>query len=194
MKIWELDYTDKKRYEDNQGNEYIVIDNCLRYYEGGEMVSVGKTTLELEFQEDISANSGWITKVDNLKYKDEYYLISTIGTIELMDYDAPSYDRIVNKNCNMFSTKEKAEEVAKEQLLYRMIKRFRDENDEYELLKFGSRFGYCIKKNTNNQEYRVQYNENFIGLHDIFFSCLELAQRCLDEIVLPFIKGEEHEL
>lgn len=186
MKVHELDYTDNKKYKDNRGYEYIIIDGCLRDYENGEIIPITKTISEYEFEE-IKIKTGW-ERVDNEK---KYYCVADRGEIGwYIENNNCRSDEFFN-NYNYFSTKEKAEEVAKEQLLYRKIKKFRDENDEYVDWMNEFEDGYCIVKHIRYRGWHITSWSEFRDLHTIYFTTEELANRCLSEIVLPFIKDNK---
>lgn len=93
-------------------------------------------------------------------------------------------------NLNVFSTMDKAQEIQNEQKLYRKIKKFRDENDEQVDWMNTLDDGYYIYRNTEIGIYEVTDCSSMRDLHTIYFTKYELAQKCLLEIVLPFIKNE----
>lgn len=189
MKVWEFlkkeNYGKRYKWMDCNIDTFVevrVVNGFVRLVniETNNEIPLSEEVLNAHF-EDKKINSGWYT--DTTK-EEVYYYIDSSGEIDLDD----SIDNNYINNYNSFSTKRKAKEIAKEQLLYRKIKNFRDECDDIVLEYEGNRIGYCIKNDVCNDKYSIQDSSFSVGLHDVLFSTKELAQRCLDEVVLPFME------
>jgi len=75
---------------------------------------------------------------------------------------------------NYFSTEEKAREIYKEQLLYRKLKKFADENNE----KF--EMGYKIVKSNEKISYAMNELEKYSDFGQVYFSSEEIAQKAIE--------------
>lgn len=194
MKVWEIvnknNIGKKYTYDDKI---YTVDYDCDNSYLGlvgsdGYMIPAFSWVLEADFEE-ITNDNGWYV---DIKEDDKYYYIDSDGEIE-DDYYSVCYtiNRTHKDQYNTFATKEKAEEIAIEQLLYRKIKQFRDTEDER--VDWGNIYktGYYIYKDSNRNRYEVDFLSHLRPMHTIFFTTKKLAQRCLDEVVIPFLKENE---
>ncbi|OSA95647.1 UNVERIFIED_ORG: hypothetical protein B2H93_04295 [Clostridium botulinum] len=186
MKLWEIlksenlgktykcSNNDKYKLFTNEDNElYLGKENDIKpkQFTQNEMMS-------LDFDE-IKELTGW----EKQREDETFYFIDYDGIIE----DDNGSDLNCYNNYNCFSTKEKAEEVNKEQLLYRMMKKFYDENDGN--VNFNdSECNYHISYNKGLQSFEIDWGYDHFGLHSIYFSTYQLAKRCFEEIVKPFYK------
>lgn len=191
MNIWEINFEKMqgKKLKTDNGQEYIVKDKGLFSVKGNKQITA---TYELEdivkmnFEEVSTRLSGW----ERRNTGDIYYTIYR----ELISAGQDFRDHISESSyngCNYFSTVEKAEEVLKEQLLYRMMKKFRDENDKCIDWNNLIQKSYYIYYDAFIGCYAIQYTASIRNLHTIYFTTKELAERCLDEIVKPFIKSNK---
>ena len=76
-------------------------------------------------------------------------------------------------------------------MLYRKIKEFRDKNDKYVDWLNDDRTGWHIYKDLCEKEYVVSTLNHTRDLHTIYFTTKKIAERCLNEVVLPFLKENE---
>ena len=191
MKVWDI------LKEENVGKTYLCEDNVYEVrktgdgvylYKNDNCLMTGSWVLDKDFKE-IKNEFGWIT---DIKHEELYYTIDEVGDVGGYYNDKRSVLDIKCKNAhNMFSSREKAEEVANEQLLYRKIKKFRDINDNKKLNWGDHKIGFLIVFDTETQEYFVDSSKDYRRLHTIYFSTRELAERCLHEVVLPFFEDNE---
>lgn len=197
MKVWEILKKENigKKYKWLTKTEDIIVEVKESIGIGVALVNEESGTIPLcvavlstEFEE-IKPDAGW-----GREYGKGFYSISETNYIEKHYGDYEPYDNKVYNNCNMFSTKEKAEEVAKEQLLYRIIKRFRDENDKYVDWMNNCGWAFYIYYDSCDKEYNVSMSYDERHLHTIYFTTRELATKCLNEVVLPFIKNNKQNL
>jgi len=133
--------------------------------------------------------NGWKkVTIDN-----KFYYIDVIGNITVNT----SYDEIINDNAlvnalynnlNYFSTEEKAEEVNSQQLLWRKLKKFADENNE----PFTNNFYWEILYNFYNNCVESSTVENVISFNNVLFSSKEIADKAIgifeDELIDYFSK------
>lgn len=191
MRIWDILKEENAGKSYSSGHDVYEVRKTgdgVYLYKNGNSLMIGSWVLDKDFKE-IKNEFSWVT---DIKHEELYYTIDETGDVENYYYDERSSLDIKCKNVhNMFSTKEKAEEVANEQLLYRMIKKFRDINDSKILDWSDYKLGFFIAFDTENQEYFVECSKDYRRLHTIYFSTRELAERCLYEVVLPFFEYNE---
>lgn len=188
MNIWEINFEEMqgKRLKGYNGQEYIVKDKGLFSTKSGLDIMYTnelEDIVKMEFKEVMTKLNGW----ERSNTGDVYYTIHR----ELISASQDFRDDISESSyngCNYFSTIEKAEEILKDQLLYRMMKKFRDENDIYVNWNNSIDKGYYVFYNTLLGCYGIE-DANSRDLHTIYFTTRELAQRCLDVIVKPFMKN-----
>lgn len=94
------------------------------------------------------------------------------------------YNPFLYTTANIFSTIQKVKEIDKEQTLYRLIKRYKDINDEnIEAAKYIIVYNYTIKDfevalDIEDKKYRV--------LNAVYFSSYEVAKSCIHEVIKSF--------
>lgn len=143
-------------------------------------IDINSTTCKWDFEEVVDSKWGMPYNEDT-----PVYYIDLFGDVECT-YDIES---IVNKACNAFLSKDKCLEVSLDQLLYRKIKRFRDENDGESIdWNNSSTKKYYIFYSFNDKQFIVGKVWSLKDLHTIYFSNGDIAIKCLDEIVKPFVK------
>lgn len=189
MKLHEIDFKEMKYHTliDNEGNIWTVTDDTLVDSDKKEIERLFTLAeiSQLEFLE--SHYKGWEESQVVYRIKDTGDIL---GYVLDNTADSVGHHKMCQSNCNEFSTKKKAIEVANEQLLYRKIKKFRDENDKEIDWMNKPMIGYCVEKDSVGNRYGINASEFFRGLHTIYFTTEKLAKRCLDEIVIPFIKNK----
>lgn len=194
MKIWELKLENGLKYKDNFGCVWIVKDgDLITKREQSQihcsMITDKYTISELqgmEFEEIKPKVTDW----ERCELNENYIFLNDEDDIEIEAENNHKYDDKKYEICNYFSTKSKAREVANEQLLYRKMKKFRDENDEYVDWFNTYRQAYYVGFSSEEKILKVTYVTNGRDLHTIYFTTKELAQRCLDEIVKPHFENK----
>lgn len=191
MKLWEILKEDNigKIYIDSESRRYTI---CSNFYNKPIIIEEGDTDakiftqngiMTLEFEE-IKKMTGW----ERQKIGEQYYYIGSKNKVIVAETEEKcNFDNSLYNSCNYFSTKEKAEEVNKDQLLYRMMKKFYDEHDGNVDLN-DSKYKYYICYNKRSQGFEIDTDCDYgcIDLHSIYFSTYQLATRCFEEIVKPF--------
>lgn len=187
MKLWEVLKLENKgkKYKDNNGSIYelnITKHNEPILYRYNDIVTFTQyEVMHLDFAE-VKPLSGW-ERVGEGKL---YYYLDHDTKVETDSDDYGKFEDTHYQYYNYFSTKEKAEEVRKEQELYRRMKKFYDENDGNIEWQKGSD-KYHIAFDYDDKKYII-YNSGYwhkrLGV--VYFSTRELAQRCIDEVIKPF--------
>ena len=193
MKIWEILKEENvgKKYKDNKYNKYYVginIDDRPILINKGGISACHFSQLEimtLEFEEIQPQLTGW-ERVDEDK---AYYTIPSSGIISTYTEDYCNADDKIFNTCNYFSTKEKAEEVRDMNLLQRMMLKFYDEEDGQVNWNDGNKRKYSINYDYLFKEFSITQVFTCKKMNEIYFSSAELAQRCIDEIIKPFMEG-----
>lgn len=184
--------------KENNGKQYIANnkiykvvfenDNTVLLDLNNNEIVLSELILNLDFKE-VESSSGWF---DDIEEDTKYYYIDSDGEIETTSYSGIyTFNKRHKNKLNMFKTKEKAEEINREQLLYRKIKEFRDKNDKYVDWLNDDRTGWHIYIDLCGKEYMLSTLNYTRDLHTIYFTTGELAEKCLNEVVLPFLKENE---
>ena len=189
---------DTSLFESNPATE-ITVEQFLTLTEvGGEIkVKICKTT---KLKEDIEDMKNKLNSMENTldemekNAKDSGWYNSVSGGIRAK-FGINSRGEVyitksckeLKENCNLFSSKEKAERIAFEQLLWRKMQRFADENN----VEFGD-IAFYIYFNMEETLLKVSHHvisRDFGGIH---FSSEELAQKAIDlnkEDLIKYFKG-----
>lgn len=134
------------------------------------------------------SSSGW--DIPDTKNRSYYYIDNNKVTEKDMTDDISYLPDLLN--ANLFSTKQKAEEVAREQKLYRLVKRFRDTNDKKDIDNENSK-KFLITYNYKTKRFYTACDFNdtsYKALNVVYFSSFGLAERCIHEVVDPFYRDE----
>ena len=136
-----------------------------------------KQEIELQIkklQEELEKlNESKLTGWKRLECGERYYYIGHDGEIESDTEQNFEIDNRTYNNLTYFSTVEKAEEVSKEQLLYRKLKKFADENNEKESEKV-YKIIIC--------DGEISYAQNSPGYREfgqIYFSSKEIVEKAI---------------
>ena len=194
MKIWEILKEENvgKEYKDNMDNEYKVKriwNNCLEIYDIREEQIANFTAYDvitLEFEEIQHKLTGW-ERVDKYKI---YFCIDDEGDVLAVDDWNEQRDDIQYNYYNYFSTKEKAEEVKDMNLLQRMMMKFYDEEDGQVDWNDRNKRKYICYYHYIDKEYYISWAYIDRCTNEVYFSSRELAQRCIDEVIKPFMEGK----
>lgn len=136
--------------------------------------------LNLVFCKDEEGKVHW-----DIKEGQDFFCVDSVGNVIKLPYFMSLLDSDFENNCVIIATEEKAKEVAKEQALYRMIKRFRDIHDVIPDKDDGTR--YTIGYSASVKDYvvlKVHYSLTTLG--SIYFYNKEEAKKCLETVVKPF--------
>ena len=113
---------------------------------------------------------------------EEYYCIDdTSGIIKEYEWCDMNCDNICYENANCFETKEEAERVAFEQILFRKIRRFRNTYDDEEVDWNNNSQKYYIHYDYEEKEIKVNWLYTYRDILVIYFNSREVAERCLKE-------------
>lgn len=188
MKIYEIlkeEYVNKE-FVDGKGNVYRIAQGVGERFltnEIGQALIVTPSLLEREFK--LFKALEWFDE-ESINNRDKYYYIDECGGVGYHFYDSDAFDLKCIENVAAFKTIEKALEVQDEQLLYRKMKKFQEENDETVNWHDGS-LKYKITYDFATEEYYTITNQTSKDLNSVYFTTIELAQRCIDKIIRPHI-------
>lgn len=126
----------------------------------------------------------------NQTYKRYYYITST-GRIDSYHDNNFDFDNDVYNVANYYNNKEFANEQSKLETLNRLLKRFSYENNWSDVLWENSKsYKYFIYYDLNCDKYGIGYNITSKINNTVYFKTEEIAQRAINEIIIPFEKGE----
>ena len=192
MKIWEILKEENvgKKYHCN-GEIYSVVINSeneldLVPIDCDTFILTPTDCISMDFEEIKQKITGW----ERVAYGEKYYSIDSIGTILQNRYTNTIYDKALVKNLNSFSTKEKTEQVRDMNLLQRMMMKFYDEEDGQVNWNDGNKRKYSINYDYLFKEFSITQVYTCKKMNEIYFSSEELAQRCIDEVIKPFMEGK----
>lgn len=119
--------------------------------------------------------TGW-ERVDECE---TYHLVSCKGVHASSDYKAP-YDDSYYNQANYFSTKEKAEEIAFKQTLFRKLQRFSDENGGNEVdWENDKQLKYYVYYDRNEKELYIDYTwREYVGVP--YFVSIATANQAIE--------------
>lgn len=193
MKLWQILKAENKgkQYKSSAGVIYkltVDADNVplLVNDKNIALPFTQREVFSLEFKE-IAPFTGW----ERVGEGNQYYFITHGSRIELDTDDDTAIDDLCYKNCNYFSTVEKAQEVRNEQELYRRMKKFYDMEDS-QIDWNNKKFKYFIFFNNEDAKWDIgAYTEHRV-IGTIYFSSYKLAEKCINEVIKPFFysKGE----
>lgn len=124
-------------------------------------------------KKDKKIESGWIGEYINDGLEDNYY-IETYGNID--SSDLLDEEQI---NClNAFKTKEKAEEIAFKQLLFRKLQKFSDENGGNEIGRSENK--YYIWFDTEQDYLDVSSYDDTKDFGGVYFKSGEIAEKAIE--------------
>lgn len=190
MRIYEIlkeEYLNKKVKGDD-GNIYKIrkFENGEYFLRSllGEVMVLTSSLLNAEFE--LVVESEWYD-IETIKENDKYYYVSGYGDLGEYTYIGEYISVNMLDNLTFFKTQEKALEVQDEQLLYRKMKKFQEENDKEVNWEDGSA-KYALSFDCFGEKWYVSsvYCSKDIGV--IYFTSEKLAERCLNEIVIPHKK------
>lgn len=127
----------------------------------------------------------------DLKYGEDYYFINENGEVRGYGSDDDFVDEKLVKNYNACKDKEYMQTLAKKQLLQRMMEQFARQNDPlYGKLDWEDSGvpKYHIYHSNDDECWTINYYTIYRTVNTTCFSTLDIAQRCLDEVIEPFIK------
>lgn len=128
---------------------------------------------------------------DRAKYKDNYFFITTYGTVKKTDDLIYEEDNKRYDVANYCLDKEIMKKRAKDEVLNRLLWRFSMENGwDDKLWEKNGVYKYSIYYNYYDKKYRVDYAFCCMDLNTAYFVSEEIAQKAIDEIIIPFERGE----
>lgn len=134
--------------------------------------------LEEQLKNEPKHKNGW-----ERKGLDRYYIDNGINVKSASGFISQYMDEL-DRNNSLFSTKELAEDILKEEQCYRTIRRWRDTHDNnWEDLNFndGMQDKYYITYCYSNKELYLNFDRIHKNLNTIYFSSEELAEQCMEE-------------
>jgi len=187
MKLWEILKAENvgKKYEDNKNRTYILklndINEPTLYDDLGFCPAFTQyEVMNLEFE--LNSLTGW----ERVEKGQHYYYFDRDTNIAEDSDIYHNIDDVHYQYCNYFSTREKAEEVRKEQELYRRMKKFYDIEDN-KVDWNNSEPKYYIIYDHGYKRYEILEGTVFEKVGMIHFSSKKLAQRCINEVIKPFL-------
>lgn len=127
----------------------------------------------------------------DIKYGDDYYFVNENGEVQGYGADDDFVDEKLVKNYNACKDKEYMQILAKKQLLQRMTEQFARQNDPlYGKLdwKDSGVPKYHIYHNYCGEYWVVNYANSWQIVNTTYFSTEDLARRCIDKVIKPFVK------
>ena len=145
----------------------------------------------IDLTEEQIRTLGLETKEDYFSRYGEYYYIGNTGCI-FKDFEDKSANCKVSEGRYNVANYCKNEEFIKQRALHetldRLLWRFSMENNgdkiDWENLEINKWYIYYSYKN----KYFITYSCNYCKFYNIYFYSHEIAQRAIDEIVLPFME------
>lgn len=195
MKLWEILKEENvwKKYRDNNGIKYeLVLYSGIPTLKRVDDLYIYKFSqmeiMELIFEEIEEKKTGW----ERVNCDNPYYKIDIDGEVDdIYSEDLDCIDDRLYEILNYFSTEEKADEIAKEQLLYRKMKKFYDENDANVYWDDLEQCKYEINYDYDETKWEIYLCTSLKVINSIYFSTEELAQRCINEVIKPFYENNK---
>lgn len=127
---------------------------------------------------------------DRSNVKEEYFFINTFGTVSYGYNDSPvGTDRTRHKVANYCTDKFVIQQRALHETLSRLLWRFSIQNGGDKIDWSNSATNkYCLFFNYEEKEIIIGENNCYQNIECQYFNTREVAQRAIDEIILPFIK------
>lgn len=144
-------------------NSYLCDnDNCTFYI--FEIIKLYENP-DCEFEKYVAIDYGW--GIGDSKDNNFNYIITYEGKVVPISYNSIEHLLVVN---GVYSTKEKAEEVANKQLLFRKLQKYADEHNKKDFDENKDR-KYAICFIPENNKYIVNYPaEHFVPVGQVLFS------------------------
>lgn len=150
----------------------------------GEMNKrIGELTEMVNNMED-DKNKYWVPE-----QFENYYFIHSNGEIMDITNTNVTLDTIMIENLNAFKTKEEAERMQFEQLLYRKLKKFAYENNKE--FKAGNNYYICYGDCYKELDVDCEHNGRSFG--EVYFSSREIAERAIEEFKDELLKYFEEQ-
>lgn len=131
------------------------------------------------------------TSYTRTKSFDRYYYVTATGNISSYYDKRDGIDNSLYNVANYYTNEEFANEQSKLEILNRLLKRFSYENGWSDVLWENSEiYKYFICYDLNCDKYCIGYNLTSKINNTVYFKTEEIAQRAINEIIIPFEKGE----
>ena len=126
---------------------------------------------------------------ERLETDQKYYYICARGELE-ESYDcADDFDNECYVTANYCTNKELMEQRALHETLSRLLWRFSMQNDGDKIdWRDKTTSKYRIHFENDNKKFSICNNQYCIDITAIYFNTREIAQRAIEEIILPFMK------
>lgn len=134
--------------------------------------------------------TGW-GRTEHLECAAGFYVITECDVLA----ERISYNHVLNKKCyenaNYFSKKEKAEEIAFKQTLFRKLQRFSDENGGNEInWNNDEQCKWMIRFDHKSKKLHIGHNDYFKNFGQVYFVSKEIAEQAIelfhDELIKYF--------
>lgn len=195
--------------ENRIGYKYLVVkfnENNIRYYtsEGFTYCTFDGMTNDLLMKNreldivKIYNHEGeliWERKENknpfkSVKIDEDYFAVNSFGKVNRYFNFKEYIGENLNLIANYYADEDFAIKQAKEEVLNRLLKRFSYENGwNDDLWKELDTPKYHIEKDMQDNVYDIYDDYQFRGLTTIYFISYEVAQRAIDEIIIPFEQG-----
>lgn len=119
-----------------------------------------------------------------------YYSNSTLCEVNEWNKGNDALDRTIYLIANYYNNKDFAIKQAKEEVLNRLLKRFSYENGWNDDLWQKDEPKFYVDYDFKAKEYKVFNRHRNKPLNVVFFTTKKIAQRVINEIIIPFEQGK----
>lgn len=123
---------------------------------------------------------------------EKYFIADEFGKINENYNDLDDVDDNLIKACNAVTDKKLAEEINKQQTIYRALKKFQIENDnkiDWDNITYKRNIVYDY----NGKKTRINSSTFHKDYGAVYFTTEEMAQRAIDEVLMPLLGGDANE-
>ena len=120
-----------------------------------------------------------------------YYFIEKYGYLNQFEEMDDGCDAKLYSIANYCTDKDLLTKRAKEEVLSRLLWRFSMENDGDKIdWSVPNNKKYYVFYNHSAKKYDISFNDAYQNIGCIYFYSKEIAQRAIDEIIIPFNEGK----
>lgn len=128
---------------------------------------------------------------ERVKHREYYYMIRSDGEISKTNESSSGCGAKWHKVANYCTDKELLTKRTKEEVLNRLLWRFSMENDGDKIdWEKDKQLKYFIYFDKYAERYKVGFVIYLKSVGNIYFYSEEIAQRAIDEIIIPFNEGK----
>lgn len=127
---------------------------------------------------------------ERCKKGEKYFYVRADGKVTYVLDIKDETDKKLYLSANYCTDKELMTKRAKQEVLNRLLWRFSMENGWDDSLWEDTDKKYCVFFDCSTEEYLITYSCSCKIEGAVYFKSIEIAQRAIDEIILPFEKGE----